>query len=559
MRRSAVFFVVAAIVAGACQSSSSTPSTTSITILTPSSVAALDTEAPGMLVLESMQAIVNLGEPLIDFAPAGTTSPDGVKQLDFNKFDGRLAESWSLDTSTKTWTMHLRHNVVSCVGNTFTADDVLYTFSRAKSITGSLGPLGWFFYNTAGVANFDNSVFPPTSQTALGDEVTKVDDYTVKIKVSTVRRLFLPAMTDFFTFIWDSKEMKVHATSSDPWTHDYTANVNAPGFGPYCLEKWTKGSDFIARANPKYYRGKASIDRVDFRTVPEDANRIAALQSGAAQIVQALTPKEFDFLKKAGNGVKVNGIVGNQYLFFGMAWNIKPYDNPLVRQAFAEAIPYDQILSTSYFGTAHKWEGTVPSSYVGFHKTATQYSLDLTKAAQLLTQAGYPNGQGLEKFPNILQLAYVAEREGTLGPTATLIQASFKQLGINLQLNPLPQAQFADRVYAKHDVGLFLDDQDKPDLVTGEYALGPFMTTTGPGNYKKYSNPQMDALVAQIYAESDPVKQNTLLAQAQDMLMAAPNWIPIAEWETQWGLRSNVSGIAWHPEDQLRWYDLKVS
>lgn len=557
MRRVVPWLVVAALLTAACQGSTTASVSKQITILTPSAVAALDTEAPGMLVLESMAAIVNLMEPLVDFAPAGTTSTDGVKQLDFTKFDGRLAQSWTYDSSTMTYTFNLRHNVVGCTGDKFTADDVIYTYARAKSVSGVLGPLGWFMLNTGGVAGFDNSVFPPTSNTTLGDEVTKVDDFTVKIKVAEQRRLFFPVLTDFFTYIWDSKIMKAHATSSDPWSHAWAADNNAPSFGPYCLQKWTKGSDFVAVANPNYYRGKAAIDRIDFRTVPEDANRIAALQSGAAQVIQSLTPKEYQFLRTAGNGVKVNGIVGNQYLFLGLPWNIKPFDNVLVRQAFAYAVPYDQILSVAYVGQAHKWEGTVPSSYVGFYKTQTQYNTDLTKAAQLLAQAGYPGGKGLSS--SVLQLSYVAEREGTLGPVATLIQASFKNIGLNVQLDPLPQAQFSDRVYSKHDVPMFLDDQDKPDLVTGEYALGPFMTTTGPGNYTKYSNPVIDQLVAQIYNETDPAKQQQLLDQAQEILMEAPNWIPIAESETSWGLRSNVTGITWHPEDQLRWYDLKYT
>jgi len=556
MRKLLPLVILAALMAGACQGATTSPTSKTITILSPDAVAALDNESPGMLVLESMQAIVNLGEQLVDFKRSGNQSADGVNQLDFNNFEGRLAESWNLDEANKTWTFHLRHNVVGCTGNKFTADDVIYTFARAKSVSGTLGPLSWFFMNTAGVAGFTPDVFPPKSQTALGDEVQKVDDFTVKIKVSSIRRLFLPAMTDFFTLIWDSKEMKAHATSADPWSHAWATDNNAPSFGPYCLEKWTKGSDFIAKANPNYYRGKPAIDRVDFRKVPEDANRIAAVQSGEAQIAQSLTPKEFDFLRTGGKGVKVNGIIGNQYLFLGLPWNIKPLDNVLLRRAFAYALPYDQILQVAYVGKAKKWEGTVPSSYVGFFKTQAQYNLDVEKAKSLLAQAGYPGGKGLP--PNLLQLSYTAEREGTLGPVATLIQAAFKNVGLNLQLNPLPQAQFADRVFAKHELPMFLDDQDKPDLVTGEYALGPFMTTTGPGNYTKYSNPVMDKLVDQIYSESDPAKQNQLLAQAQEILMEAPNWIPIAEYETQWGVRNNVSGITWHPEDQLRWFELKL-
>ncbi len=529
-----------------------------LVILSPDAVTALDTEAPGTLVLESMGALVNLMEPLVDFAPAGTHSEGGVNQLDFTKFEGRLAESWEYDADTKTYRFHLRQGVKGCTGNEFTADDVLYTFARAKSASGTLGPLGWFMFNTGGVEGFTPDVLAPDADRSLGDEVTKVDDYTVDIKVSSERRLFLPVLTDFFTFIWDSKEMQAHATEADPWSHDYATNTNAPSFGPYCLESWTKGSEFTAVANPDYYRGPASIDRIVFRKVPETANRIAALQAGQAQIVQNLTPRDYEFLRQAGNGVGVDSIVGNQFLFLGLSWNIPPFDNEKLRQAFAYAIPYDEILSTGYVGQATKWEGTVPSTYVGFHKTDAQYTTDLEKAAQLLEEAGFPGGAGLDQYPGVLQLAYVAERESTLGPIATLIQSSFREIGVNLELNPLPQAQFADRVFSKHDVGMFLDDQDKPDLPTAEYALGPFMTTGGPGNYTLYSNPEVDAYFPGVYEETDSAKQDQMLAEVQEILMATPNWLPIAEYATQWGVRDGISGLTWHPDLQLRWYDIQV-
>ena len=82
------------------------------------------------------------------------------------------------------------------------------------------------------------------------------------------------------------------------------------------------------------------------------------------------------------------------------------------------------------------------------------------------------------------------------------------------------------------------------------------MTTTGPGNYTKYSNPEVDALVAKMLDEDDASAQKDL-DQIQEILMAAPNWIPIAEYATQWGTRDNISGTSFHPEDQLRWFDLK--
>src|SRR5439155_964449 len=102
--------ILAALMAGACQGATTSQTSKTITILSPDAVAALDNEAPGMLVLESMQAIVNLGEQLVDFKRSGNQSADGVNQLDFNNFGGRLAESWNLDEANKTWTFNLRHN-----------------------------------------------------------------------------------------------------------------------------------------------------------------------------------------------------------------------------------------------------------------------------------------------------------------------------------------------------------------------------------------------------------------------------------------------------------------
>ena len=83
--------------------------------------------------------------------------------------------------------------------------------------------------------------------------------------------------------------MQAHATAEDPWSHDYTNNVNAPSFGPYCLESWKKDEEFVAKANPNYYRGKPYFDRVIYRKVPQSANRLAILRTGQAQSSKAST------------------------------------------------------------------------------------------------------------------------------------------------------------------------------------------------------------------------------------------------------------------------------
>ena len=114
----------------------------------------------------------------------------------FSTFEGRLVESWSYDPATLTWTLKLRQGVQGCGGATFNADDVLYTFARGKSVSGA-APIGWFLSNVGLHRDFTPDVFGEEPKRALGDEVTKVDDYTVTIRQSEPNALFLPVLTIF--------------------------------------------------------------------------------------------------------------------------------------------------------------------------------------------------------------------------------------------------------------------------------------------------------------------------------------------------------------------------
>ena len=173
----------------------------------------------------------NILDPLVYHAN-GAINEDGVQLLDFDKFEGRLAESWSFDAATLTWTFNLRKDVKGCDGATFTADDVVYTFARAKSISGS-SPIGWFLANTGSVDGFTPAVFAPPDDGAaarkLGDEVKKIDDYTVQIRQSAPNQLFLKVLSIFALYIFDKETMEAHATADDPWSHNWTNNDGLAG------------------------------------------------------------------------------------------------------------------------------------------------------------------------------------------------------------------------------------------------------------------------------------------------------------------------------------------
>jgi peptide/nickel transport system substrate-binding protein len=518
--------------------------------------AGLNYDGPAAAIPTSQTGMVNVMEPLFGYAD-GAANETGVVTPDFSRFEGRLAESWEYDPATLTWTIKLRQGVKGCNGATFDAKDVVYTFQRAKSVSGA-APIGWFLSNVASIAGFTPAVFSDEAAKTLGDEVVAVDDYTVRIRQSEPNALFLPVLTIFGLHIFDAEGMQAKATEADPWSHEFANNEGVASFGPYCVERWAKGEEIVLAANPDYYRGKPAIERVVMRRVPQSSNRVVVLRTGQAQLVQNLTPREYDSLRGV-DGLTVAGVTGNENLFVHMNFKSKPFDDPKVRQAVAYAMPYDAIVQAGYFGQATRWKSLVPSSYPGYVEAEPQYTTDVAKAKALLAEAGYADGKGLEAFADSFALTYVSEKESTLGPIVNAIQSGLREAGFPVTLNPIPQTQYGDRQLVKRDLPFAVNDQEKPIGVDAGYAVQLFFVSADKGglnNMVNYSNATVDDTWAKARVEPDTAKRDEMLKTIQNQLMADVAWLPVVEYRTQWAFSSKLTGLKWHPDNSVRFFDL---
>ena len=180
--------------------------------------------------------------------PQYQVGPDG--------FEPRLAESWSSEANadgTVTWSFKLREGVVSCAGNTLSSDDVIYTWQRAKSLSGG-APIGWFLGNVAAVLGLE--VFGETAETdgsrdLLDSEVAKIDDLNFTITQMSENDLFPRVQAITFQGIFDSAVMLEQATEDDPWAHNFTETENIPGFGAYCPRPLEQGHRDQPRREPE--------------------------------------------------------------------------------------------------------------------------------------------------------------------------------------------------------------------------------------------------------------------------------------------------------------------
>lgn len=528
-----------------------------ILILAEDVPAGLNYDGPAAAIPSSQQGMVTLLEPLVGYADGEII--DGVVVPDFNTFEGRLAESWEYDEDTLTWTFKLRKGVTGCGGATFNADDVIYTFERAKSVSGA-APIGWFLSNVASIDGFGPEVFgedPAAKQ--LGDSVVKIDEYTVQLRQAEPNALLLPVLTIFGLLIFDKETMEANATADDPWSHNYVNNNNAPGFGGYCLESWAKNEQITYTAYSDYYRGAPDATRVSVRRVPQSSNRLVVLRSGQADLVTGLTPREYNAIADT-DGLTVAGVTGNENLFVHMNYDVEPFDNIALRRAIAHAIPFDQIIATGYFGEASQWNGMVPSNYPGYTESAG-YKYDPRMARNLLAEAGYPNGEGLDVFADAFALSYVAEKESTLGPIVNVIQTALREVGIPATLDPIPQTQYGDRQLVRRDLPFAVNDQEKPIGVDAGYAIQLFFVSPengGLNNMVNYRNERLDAMWAAARVDPNAGSRNATLAQIQDMLATDVTWLPVVEYRTQWAFKDQISGLKWYPDNSIRYTDLQI-
>ncbi len=458
------------------------------------------------------------------------------------QFAPELAQSYS--KSGLNWTFHLRKGVISCAGNELTTDDVVYTFARGKSVSGT-APIAWFMLNVSGVMALD-PVLPkaPAAAKLLKGEITKVDNYTFTVKQLGPNELFPRLLEIFGMGIYDSKEIKKHATAADPWSHKFTGNVGAAGFGPYCVTRWAKGSEFELTANPKW-TPQPQFTRAIIRQVPVSSNRISAIRSGSADIVTDLSPTEYQSLRSASN-VDVLSRFNNQAVWVFMNYKYAPWNlpkNALLRQAVALAMPYNDIIAQDYKGRARRWNGALPSTYYGY-KPFALYNTDLAKAKALLAKAGFPGGKGLEKYSEGLKLLYPAERSALSEPVANRIRTALAKIGIPITLNPIPQTEVSDRELTKRDMPMALIDYSAPfgpDIGYGAQLYFVSVAKGGLLNGSNYSNATFDT----DYYKSQQMTgaaRLTALGKLQGILMNNLPIVPIAEFESQIVVRKGLTG-----------------
>ena len=386
-----------------------------------------------------------------------------------------LAESWEVNDTATEWTFHIRQGVTFHDGSPLTADDVVYTFRRL----------------------LDPEVGSPAAS-ELGaikaEAFQAVDAATVKVTLDSPI-VELPA-------ILATKHGMVvkNGASSD----DIRFKPN--GTGPFTLAELTIGPlKTTFTRNAKYWReGLPKSECLTVTAITEPISRVAALESGDADIVLVVDPATIGTLK-ANPNVTLTKAPGGTAVTMGMFIDVPPFDDIRVRQAMKLVIDRQAIVDTALlgFGIPGNDNPIMPTSPDAYRTDVMQR--DVAKAKQLLAEAGHADGITVDLHAADLM-------PGTMAMVQAYQQMA-SDAGIKINIINESAGEYWDNVWLKQAFAV-----SNWGMRTTPAALSVAYRKDAPWNETHFRFDKYDALLDKAATTLDADARRKLYQEAQQLI-----------------------------------------
>jgi peptide/nickel transport system substrate-binding protein len=426
---------------------------------------------------------------------------------------GEIAESWKESADGKTVTFTIKPGLKFQDGSPLTADDWVYTWKRIFKGPGYI------------------SALLPIIGIESAEDIEAPDPQTLVIRRQFNSPMFMPFMASPCCFVVMSEESaKAHATKSDPWAAKwFTSNVNSSG--PYVIDTWHKGQEMVLKPNPDNplpdYVNNAGVT---FKIVPSAEDRISLVRGGAIDAAQNIPFRDLDALRNDPS-VHIFKSPGRRVSYVGFNVKSAPFDDVNLRRAIQQAIPYDALVERVLYGFGQP-AGSVLSKGMPGYKDVLPPKQDVSAAEATLAKSSY-KGQKLT-------LA-VRQSQPQDEASAVFIQDALREIGVNVELQTIPDVRFQEQL-GKKAIPFFLMDWQSLGN-DGFYQLTWVARSDSPINYTAYADARMDKLIAQGIPESDPDKRAALLDQAQDIWAEQVPWAPLFQAEDVTLTSSKTAGV----------------
>jgi len=435
-----------------------------------------------------------------------------------------LAASWKVLEPTL-WEIQLRPGVHFHDGTPFTADDVLFSLQRAPKVPNSPAP------------------FTGAVRSIAGIEV--VDPLTLRIRTKQPT----PDLMEQIGLVYILSRRAAEGRGSE----DFNAGPAAIGTGPYKYKRWQPGDSLELERNDQYWGKRPDFDRVVIRYISNDAARLAALLSGSVDLIDSVPPTDTKKLQsRPGYTLYQAASARLIYLALDSARAKSPYvtdaqgkpmdANPLqdlrVRRAISMMFMREPITARLLSGAGAPAGQMVPEGLGGYSPALPPPAYDPEGARKLLAEAGYPKGFGLTVHSSNDRFASDGDLAQALAQM--MARAGLRINGVVTQPYNVYAGASSKQQYSAFIFSYGNSTSDSSNGLTNVLASYDKAAGTGAFNRARYSNPEVDRLLARAATEFDKDVRNQLLREAAEAAFndvgIVPLYFPVVFWAARDGI-----------------------
>ncbi|WP_179380942.1 ABC transporter substrate-binding protein [Jannaschia marina] len=449
-----------------------------------------------------------------------------------------LATAWEPIGDGEGWRFTLREGVTFHGGETFDAEDVIFSYERASSPESDTA--SWF----AGV-----------------ERVEMVDATTVDFYTAQPNPIFPDSIANWM--MMDQGWAEANDATRPNIEQGNFATLNANGTGPYRVTERQPGLRTVLEANESWWgEDRGNVTRAVYTPVQNSATAVAALLSGELDLIEPVPLQDANRVDQA-QGVDVIRGIEARVIMLGFPHDAEgliaggegnPFQDPKVRQAVAKAINVPAILQTVMRGSAEQATQLIGPGLRGYSEAAATTEYDVEGAKALLAEAGYPDGFRFSlKCPNDRYLNDEA--------VCTAINTMLAQVGLEPLFETMPVANYWPTLRAdEHDMYLL---GWSPGTFDAEHPIRFLMATPneeaklGSWNFGGYSNARVDELLPQIQGEIDEAARQAMIDEVVQITSEDMAYVPLYIQPLVWGVKDGVE-VVQRPDNFLilRWIEM---
>jgi len=429
-----------------------------------------------------------------------------------------LATGFKEDAKAKSITLTLRKGVKFHDGTDFNAEAVKWNLSQCMSA------------KNPGTEKFKS--------------IDMIDDYTVRINLTEWDSTVINNLTQTIGLMISPT---AYNKNGEAWCASHPV-----GTGPFQFVSWQKDVRWtFSKFDGYWQKGKPYLDRIEFIIITDSVTQELSFRAKELDLWLTMTPKAIPALEKESYGITRGKPGSGAYGLIPDSANPKsPWADVRVRQAAQYAMDTEAIVKGLFFGEHEPANQYIYKRHWGYNPSVVGYPYHPTKAKQLLSEAGYPNGFKTKLFcisdPEINK-PYIAA------------QGYLKAVGIDAEVELFQQGKLVELAYGGKWEGLLVNSiSPNPDVVATlatKYSGDNYKSMLLPDDYLKAIQ---NAIIAPDFEMKQKWTQEVMKLMVDkyclQMMIYSPTDFAVAQtYVRNHGFNETPNTGLWTPEDA--WMD----